>query len=153
MAKIFRPLSGNVVERVKSDLMEYGARGNENAITVTTYKAGRPSEERTCRATVLAISLCVCVCVCVCVRVPPPPTLSHSFSLFLPPRSLSLSLLSVQMTGKDFTSLDPRKSPAEKHLANGVVDVMMEVFSRQDALLSKRRREKHTSTADHEVKE
>jgi len=59
MAKIFRPLSENVLERVQSDLVDYTGRGRDAHIVVTTYKAGRTSEERMCTARVPSPSLAV----------------------------------------------------------------------------------------------
>ena len=55
------------------------------------------------------------------------------------------------MEGADCAALDPRSNPTEKHLTRGIVDVMQQIFSRQDALLSKRRSEKAAAT-DHEVR-
>ena len=54
------------------------------------------------------------------------------------------------MAGADCAALDPRSNPTEKHLTRDIVDVMQQIFSRQDALLSKRRSEK-AATTDHDI--
>lgn len=56
------------------------------------------------------------------------------------------------MTGADCAALDPRSNPTEKHITKEIIDVMQLIFSRQDALLSKRRSDKAGAT-EHEVKD
>jgi len=77
-----------------------------------------------------------------------PLALPHYLSLV---HSLALShYLFCQMTGTDCASLDPRCT--ERHITTATVDVMMQIYSRQDAALSKRRSDKSTTNTANDVR-